>query len=144
MIKPNTRGGVDYLKSYGFGFTFLSLFNDVRYNTRVSLNGRNIVVVCGYSQRTKMRWISLEASNGDVLLRRTPLTYGRECELDPIARNHDLDFVVKLSLKDKSKAIPEDYDYLNWSKDFRLVFIGLPFTSNRKMKRDLLDYLVGE
>lgn len=144
MIKPETKGEVEYLKDYGFSYTIVSLFDDIRYNTRVNIDGRTLTLICGYNNRTKTRWISIETSSGSVLLRRTPLVLGRQCELDSVALNFDMDYLVGISPKDKNKVFPEDHDYLNWSKDFNLVFTGMPYTGTKKMKRDLLDALVGE
>lgn len=130
--------------SFGYEYVYVSLFSDIRYNTRVSLNGRNLKLVCGYDNRNKSRWVSLETSDNTVLLKRTPLDYGRVCELDAISHRYDLDYYITLAKKDPNKEVAENYDYLNWDKDFRIAFVGKPFSSNREMKRCLLNVLVGE
>ena len=144
MILPTEIDQYNYLKSYGFSYTFVSLFDDIRYNTRVNIGGRTLTLICGYNNRTKTRWISVETSGGAVLLRRTSLVLGRQCELDSVALNFDMDYLVGIAPKDKNKVFPENHDYLNWSRDFNLVFTGMPYSGTRKMKRDLLDALVGE
>lgn len=130
--------------SFGYEYVYVGVFNDIRYNTKVSLNGRNLTLICGYNNRSKERWVSLETGDKTVLLKRTPLIEGRVCELDPVSWNYGLDYYITLSKKDINKELGESYDYLNWGNDFRIAFVGKPYSSNKEMKRLLLNVLVGE
>lgn len=131
---------------YGFNHTTFSVSNDIRYNTRVSLDSTRLIITCGYNNRTKLRWISIETVSGDVLLRNTSLKFGRQCELLPIARDYNLNYFVTLKAKKplaNSTSSFEGYDYLNWSKDFDLCFVGMPYSSVLKMRDNYLDVMVG-
>ena len=91
--------------SFGYEYVYVSVFNDIRYNTKVSLNGRNLTLICGYNNRSKERWVSLETSDKTVLLKRTPLIEGRVCELDPVSWNYGLDYYITLAKKDMNVVV---------------------------------------
>jgi hypothetical protein len=84
-------------------------------------------LTCAYNSLNKQRWISIADSYGNVLLPQTFLKYGRRCELNFNAEMSDLSYYVTLSPKDITKVrhFTDDYDYLDWSKDFRLCFVGM-------------------
>lgn len=134
------------LGKYGFNHTTFSVSNDIRYNTRVSLDSARLIITCGYNNRTKLRWINIETVSGDVLLRNTPLKFGRRCELLPIARDYNLNYYVTLKAKKplaNNTSSFEGYDYLNWSKDFDLCFVGMPYSSILESENGYLNLMVG-
>lgn len=134
------------LGEYGFNHTTFSLSNDIRYNTRVSLDSTRLIITCGYNNRTKLRWIRIETTSGDILLRNTPLKFGRQCELLPISRDYNLNYFVTLKAKkplSSSVSIFDGYDYLNWSKDFDLCFVGMPYSSVLNLKDEYLNIKMG-
>lgn len=131
-----------FFGEYGFNHTTFSVHNDLRYNTRVTLGTTDIIITVGYNNRTKLRWVDVETSSGDILLKKTSLKFGRKCELLPVSKSYDLDYF--LTLKKKRNNVDHDgYNYLNWSNDFELCFVGKPNSSNRKMKENYLNVKVG-
>ena len=46
------------------------------------------------------------------------------CQFNPLANRYGLSFSVTLKQKDSTVVIPDDYDYLEWSDDFSLYFVG--------------------
>ncbi len=108
-------------------YVYVSVNNDSYYTSTIVVGSVQMKLTCAYNSLNKQRWISLTDSYGNVLLPQTFLKYGRRCELNFNAEMSDLSYYVTLSPKDITKVryFTDDYDYLDWSKDFRLCFVGM-------------------
>ena len=108
-------------------YTYVSLNDNDYYMSNIIVGSVQMKLTCAYNSLNKQRWISLTDSYGNVLLPQTFLKYGRRCELNFNAEMSDLSYYVTLSPKDITKVryFTDDYDYLDWSKDFRLCFVGM-------------------
>ena len=108
-------------------YIYVSVNNDSYYTSTIVVGSVQMRLTCAYNSLNKQRWISLTDSYGNVLLPQTFLKYGRRCELNFNAEMSDLSYYVTLSPKDITKVrhFTDDYDYLDWSKDFRLCFVGM-------------------
>lgn len=108
-------------------YIYVSVNNESYYTSNIVVGSVQMKLTCAYNSLNKQRWISLTDSYGNVLLPQTFLKYGRRCELNFNAEMSDLAYYVTLSPKDITKVrhFTEDYDYLNWSNDFRLCFVGM-------------------
>ena len=108
-------------------YIYVSVNNESYYTSTVVVGSVQMKLTCAYNSLNKQRWISLTDSYGNVLLPQTFLKYGRRCELNFNAELNDLSYYVTLSPKDITKVrhFTDDYDYLDWSKDFRLCFVGM-------------------
>ena len=108
-------------------YIYVSVNNESYYTSTVVVGSVQMKLTCAYNSLNKQRWISLTDSYGNVLLPQTFLKYGRRCELNFNAELSDLSYYVTLSPKDITKVryFTDDYDYLDWSKDFRLCFVGM-------------------
>ena len=108
-------------------YIYVSVNNESYYTSTVVVGSVQMKLTCAYNSLNKQRWISLTDSYGNVLLPQTFLKYGRRCELNFNAEMSDLSYYVTLSPKDiiKVRYFTDDYDYLDWSKDFRLCFVGM-------------------
>ena len=108
-------------------YTYVSVNNESYYTSTIVVGSVQMKLTCAYNSLNKQRWISLTDSYGNVLLPQTFLKYGRRCELNFNAEMSDLSYYVTLSPKDITKVrhFTDDYDYLDWSKDFRLCFVGM-------------------
>lgn len=108
-------------------YIYVSVNNDSYYTSTIVVGSVQIKLTCAYNSLNKQRWISLTDSYGNVLLPQTFLKYGRRCELNFNAEMSDLAYYVTLSPKDTTKVrhFTDDYDYLDWSNDFRLCFVGM-------------------
>lgn len=109
-------------------YIYVSVNNESYYTSTVVVGSVQMKLTCAYNSLNKQRWISLTDSYGNVLLPQTFLKYGRRCELNFNAEMSDLSYYVTLSPKDITKVryFTDDYDYSDWSKDFRLCFVGMP------------------
>ena len=108
-------------------YIYVSVNNETYYTSKIVVGSVQMKLTCAYNSLNKQRWISLTDSYGNVLLPQTFLKYGRRCELNFNAEMSDLAYYVTLSPKDTTKVryFTNDYDYLNWSNDFRLCFVGM-------------------
>ena len=108
-------------------YIYVSVNNESYYTSTIVVGSVQMKLTCAYNSLNKQRWISLTDSYGNVLLPQTFLKYGRRCELNFNAEMSDLAYYVTLSPKDTTKVrhFTNDYDYLNWSNDFRLCFVGM-------------------
>ena len=108
-------------------YIYVSVNNESYYTSTIVVGSVQMKLTCAYNSLNKQRWISLTDSYGNVLLPQTFLKYGRRCELNFNAEMNDLSCYVTLSPKDITKVrhFTDDYDYLDWSKDFRLCFVGM-------------------
>ena len=107
-------------------YIYVSVNNESYYTSTIVVGSVQMKLTCAYNSLNKQRWISIADSYGNVLLPQTFLKYGRRCELNFNAEMSDLSYYVTLSPKDITKVRHfTDYDYLDWSKDFRLCFVGM-------------------
>ena len=111
-------------------YVYVSVNNESYYTSNIVVGSVQMKLTCAYNSLNKQRWISLTDSYGNVLLPQTFLKYGRRCELNFNAEMSDLAYYVTLSPKDTTKVryFTDDYDYLDWSNDFRLCFVGMSQT----------------
>ena len=108
-------------------YIYVSVNNDSYYTSTIVVGSVQMKLTCAYNNLNKQRWISITDSYGNVLLPQTFLKYGRRCELNFNAEMSDLAYYVTLSPKDITNVrhFTDDYDYLDWSNDFRLCFVGM-------------------
>ena len=128
---------------YHISYTKVSLSNELNYTTNFNIQNVSIFMRCGYNTRNKQRWIALTDRSGNVLLSQTFLQHKKECELNFNSNEYNLDYFVTLVLKDESKVIPNNYDYINWANDFNLYFIGHELDISERIKSNLTIVLVG-
>lgn len=102
----------------------ISLSDRPHYTTKTSIMGKVINIRCSYNTRTKLRWITITDNSNRPLLSQTFLKSKKQCELNFLSNLYNLSFYVTLKQKDLSKEISNDYDYLNWSDDFNMYFVG--------------------
>ena len=108
-------------------YIYVSVNNESYYTSNIVVGSVQMKLTCAYNSLNKQRWISLTDTYGNVLLPQTFLKYGRRCELNFNAEMSDLSYYVTLSPKDITKVryFTDDYDYLDWSRNFRLCFVGM-------------------
>lgn len=102
----------------------MSLDDRPHFTTKITIFGKVLNIQCSYNTRNKMRWIIITDNNSLPLLSQTFLKNKKQCELNFLSNIYDLNFYVTLKKKSPSDIIPVDYDYLNWSKDFDMYFVG--------------------
>ena len=105
-------------------FVSITLDNKPHYTTKTSLMGKALNIKCSYNSRNGLRWITITDNNNRPMLTQTFLKNKKQCELNFLSNLYNLSFYVTLKQKDKTKKIPDDYDYLNWSDDFVMYFVG--------------------
>ena len=117
--------------------------DNYNYKTRVRLENNLLVLDVKYNLRNKRRSLSISSVDGDVLLPYTFLDYGRRCELNFNATQIDLNYYVTLSPKSKSFVYDKSYDFLNWSDNFDLCFVGNSFDLKERLDKNIRIRLVG-
>ena len=124
-------------------FITMSVSDKPDYSSQISILGRQFTLTCGYNTRNKLRWISLKDINGSPVLPQTFLKVGKICQLNFLANRYGLNFSVTLKPKSKTKEIAVNYDYLSWSSDFDLYFIGRLQSTEDAMQVNLRKVYVG-
>lgn len=124
-------------------FITMSVSNKPNYTSQISILGRQFTLTCGYNTRNKLRWISVEDTNGQPVLSQTFLKNGKLCQLNFLANRYGLSFSVTLKPKSSTTTIADDYDYLEWSNDFDLYFIGRLQSTEEDMRVNLRKVYVG-
>lgn len=124
-------------------FITMSVSDKPDYSSQISILGRQFTLTCGYNTRNKLRWISIKDTNGDHVLPQTFIKVGKICQLNFLANRYGLSFSVTLKPKSKTKEIAANYDYLNWSSDFDLYFIGRLQSTEDAMQVNLRKVYVG-
>ena len=124
-------------------FITLALDNKPHYTTRVSLLNKPFNIQCSYNTRNKLRWIIITDLNNNPVLSQTFVKNKKQCELNHLSNRYGLKFYVTLKQKDKSKIIPNDYDYLDWANDFDLYFVGRSQDTQNRLLANLREVLVG-
>lgn len=124
-------------------FITLSLDNKPHYTTRVSLLNKPFNIQCSYNTRNKLRWVIITDLNNNPVLSQTFVKNKKQCELNHLSNRYGLNFYVTLKQKDKSKIIPNDYDYLDWANDFDLYFVGRSQDTQNRLLANLREVLVG-
>lgn len=113
------------------------------YQSKFNLQSTQVFIRCGYNTRNKMRWVILTDLNGMVLLPQTFLKFKKRCELNFLSNQHNLNYYLTLKPKDNTKVVPNDYDYLEWSKDFDMCFVGYEQSLVDKLDENLRVAFVG-
>lgn len=124
-------------------FITMSVSDKPNYNSQISILGRQFTLTCGYNTRNKLRWITVEDTNGKPVLVQTFLKKGKLCQLNFLANRYGLSFSVTLKPKSDTTIIPDNYDYLEWSKDFDLYFVGRLQSTEEDMRVNLRKVYVG-
>lgn len=114
------------------------------YFSKIDILQRPLNLICGYNTRNKMRWIMITDQNNRPVLPQTFLKHKKICEFNFNANRKGLSFTVTLKPKTKDLDIPVNYDYLNWSKDFDLYFLGRLQTTEDKYHINRRKVYVGE
>ena len=124
-------------------YVIVPVSDNYNYKTRVRLENNLLVLEIKYNLRNKRRSLSISSVDGDVLLPYTFLDYGRRCELNFNATQIDLNYYVTLLPKSKSFAYDKSYDFLNWSDNFDLCFVGNSFDLKERLDKNIRIRLVG-
>ena len=124
-------------------FITMSVSNKPDYSSQIGILGRQFTLTCGYNTRNKLRWISIKDTNGQPVLPQTFLKNDKLCQLNFLANRYGLSFSVTLKPKSKTKEVVVNYDYLNWSSDFDLYFIGRLQSTEDAMQVNLRKVYVG-
>lgn len=105
-------------------FITISVSDKPNYTSNINILGQPLKLICGYNTRNKSRWLVITDQNNRPLLTQTFLKQNKISDFNFTANRLGLSFTVTLKPKLKESTIPDDYDYLNWSKDFDLYFLG--------------------
>lgn len=124
-------------------FLTVSVSDKPNYITNISILNRPLIVKVGYNTRNKLRWITVTDQSNRPLLTQTFLKHKKICQFNFTANRHGLNFSVTLRQKDTTKEIPSDYDYLNWSSDFDLYFLGRTQDTENRLKANWRKVYVG-
>ena len=124
-------------------YTNVSLKDFPNYHTTFKVNGVNLIMYVNYNARNKMRSISLETLDGYVVLPKTFVKQGRRCELNFNATLEGLDYYVTLRPMIDGKVYDESFDYLSWSEDFTLCFVGYDYSLTERLNQNIRVSLVG-
>lgn len=124
-------------------FITMSVSDKPNYTSQISILGRQFTLTCGYNTRNKLRWVTVEDANGKPVLVQTFLKKGKLCQLNFLANRYGLSFSVTLKPKSDTTIIPDNYDYLEWSKDFDLYFVGRLQSTEEDMRVNLRKVYVG-
>lgn len=124
-------------------YVIVPVSDNYNYKTRVRLENNLLVLDVKYNLRNKRRSLSISSVDGDVLLPYTFLDYGRRCELNFNATQIDLYYYVTLLPKSKSFVYDKSYDFLNWSDNFDLCFVGNSFSLKERLDKNIRIRLVG-
>ena len=129
----------DFITTY----TNVVLLNLPNYHTTIKVNNVTLIMYVNYNARSKQRSISLETLDGYVLLPKTFVKQGRRCELNFNAELEGLDYYVTLRPLNEGKTFADGYDYLNWSDDFSLCFVGYDYSLTERLNRNIRIAFVG-
>lgn len=125
-------------------YTDIQLQNFPNYHTTIKIGGQTLIMYIKYNSRNKMRSITLNTLDGFTLLPFTFVTEGRRCELNRIAELEGFNYYVTLRQTNLGKVIDKEYDYLNWSSDFTLCFVGFDYSLIERMQINLRISLTGD
>ena len=131
------------IDDYVINYTKATVSDVFNYKTRIRLENNILVLDIKYNLRNKRRSLSISSVDGEILLPYTFLDYGRRCELNFNATQIDLDYYVTLSPKSKSFVYNKSYDFLNWSDNFDLCFVGNSFDLKERLDKNIRIRLVG-
>lgn len=105
-------------------FITFSVSDKPNYTSRISILSVPLTISCEYNTRNGLRSLIIVDQNGNPLLPQTYLKKDKMCQFNSLANRYGLSFSVTLKQKDSTAIIPDDYDYLEWSDDFSLYFVG--------------------
>lgn len=103
-------------------YTNYTLSDDNNYSVDASIDDVSVVMYFGYNSRLGKRWISVETTTGTVLLERTFLDIGREVKFNI---NAELLGINEATLMLYPTNENGDTDFLNWSKNYRILIWGI-------------------
>lgn len=129
----------DFITNY----IIIPVSDNYNYKTRIRLENNLLVLDIKYNLRNKRRSLSISSVDGDVLLPYTFLDYGRRCELNFNSTQIDLNYYVTLLPKSKGFVYDKSYDFLNWSDNFDLCFVGNSFELKERLDKNIRIRLVG-
>lgn len=105
-------------------FITITVSDKPHYTSNINILGQPLKLICGYNSRSKSRWLVITDLNNRPLLTQTFLRQNKISDFNFTANRLGISFTVALKPKSKEIAISDDYDYLNWSRDFDLYFLG--------------------
>lgn len=105
-------------------FVTLAVSDKPHYFTSTMLLNVPVKITCGYNTRNKMRWVIVTDINNTPVLPQTFLKQGKVCQFNFHANRLGLSYSITIKPKDKNFKISDEYDYLNWSNDFEMLFVG--------------------
>lgn len=133
----------DLMEDFVTEYVSVVLRNFPNYHTSFKVNNTSILMYVNYNARSKQRSISIQTSEGFVLLPKTFVKQDRRCELNFNAELEGLDYYVTLKPINEGKAFDDSYDYLNWDEDFTLCFVGYDYSLTERLNRNIRIALVG-
>lgn len=105
-------------------FITIPVSDKPHYTSNINILGQPLKLICGYNSRNKSRWLVVTDLNNRPLLTQTFLRQNKISVFNFTANRLGLSYTVTLRPKSKDVVIPDSYDYLNWSNDFDLYFLG--------------------
>lgn len=124
-------------------YTNVELNNLPNYITNFIIDGFPLYMQVGYSSREKLRWIVIEDRVGNLLVPQTYISYGRRVDMNFNAHTLDLDYYITLKPKNEYNIKNNDYDYINWSDDYTICFVGTPYEITERGNTNLRVVLTG-
>ena len=134
---------VDLNEDFVTEYVTVGLRDFPNYHTTFKLNSVTLIMYVSYNARSKQRSISLETLDGYILLPKTFVKQGRRCELNFNAELEGLNYYLTLKPLNEGKTLDDGYDYLNWSNDFSLCFVGYDYSLTERLNRNIRIALVG-
>lgn len=134
---------IELSEEFKIEYVSVKLNDASNYHTTFKVNGVTLFMRVNYNTRNKERSIILETLNSEVVLSQTFVTYGRRCELNFNGFNNSLDYYITLKPIDQTKIFDDSYDYINWSKDFELCFVGWDSSYTNRADSNVRVYLTG-
>lgn len=124
-------------------FLTVSVSDKPNYRTKISILNVPLNLTCEYNSRNKLRSIIITDRNGSPLLSQTYLKKGKLCQFNALANRYGISFSVTLKQKDATVTLADDYDYLDWSSDFDLYFVGRKQSTEDAYKVNIRKVYVG-
>lgn len=124
-------------------FHNVTLSNNLNYTTRFSIDSLLLIMTVGHTDRNSKRWITLETLDGDIVLSQTYVAWNRRCELTNLSQILGINYYLTLESKTKGLHYPNNHDYINWSNDFTLCFVGFSQELRDRLDSNFVAVAVG-
>lgn len=115
-------------------YTYISVKNDLFYQTDVVINGTSLTITIGYNNRLGKRYATVETIDTTVLLNRTFLDVQRKCYFNvnsKLLRIGDY-YLTVINISDEDSE-----DFLNWSGNYQLVIVGTDQDVKEQLDKDV-------